>query len=237
MATREFGGIISSTKWVDHDDETKAVQFDVSGISSATTRTLIIPDVSTTLVGTDNIQTLTNKTINHITNDIAANKLLLNGGILDLSGATPPTSGQVLTANSGTTATWQSPISGNVFGTEYYSYFNLNEQITNSDLFVVVANFSTNIVPSGTYRLFISYEWLYESDQTNRFMEVFTTHDNIQLDLVQHTIVRNKWFHYTENLSVVLSNDTHTFEVSIRTTNNQSAAHIRQLKMELWRIY
>ncbi len=53
----------SSTTFQDNADPTKQMQFQLSGISGGTTRTLTVPDASTTLVGTDATQTLTNKTL------------------------------------------------------------------------------------------------------------------------------------------------------------------------------
>lgn len=47
----------------DNVDNTKQLQFQLSGITTATTRTLTVPDADTTLVGTDATQTLTNKTL------------------------------------------------------------------------------------------------------------------------------------------------------------------------------
>jgi hypothetical protein len=47
----------------DATDNTKVVKFDASGVSTGTTRTLTVPNASTTLVGTDATQTLTNKTL------------------------------------------------------------------------------------------------------------------------------------------------------------------------------
>ena len=47
----------------DNGDNTKQLAFEVSGVSSGNTRTLTVPDASTTIVGTDATQTLTNKTL------------------------------------------------------------------------------------------------------------------------------------------------------------------------------
>lgn len=47
----------------DNVDNTKQVKFEVSSVSTATTRTLTAPDADTTIVGTDATQTLTNKTL------------------------------------------------------------------------------------------------------------------------------------------------------------------------------
>lgn len=53
----------STTTIVDNGDNTKAVAFQVSGVTTGTTRTWTFPDVSDTFVGLAATQTLTNKTI------------------------------------------------------------------------------------------------------------------------------------------------------------------------------
>lgn len=47
----------------DDGDTTKQLQFQLSGITTATTRTLTVPNATTTLVGIDTTDTLTNKTL------------------------------------------------------------------------------------------------------------------------------------------------------------------------------
>ncbi|MFA7325874.1 MAG: hypothetical protein WC121_04360 [Candidatus Kapaibacterium sp.] len=54
----------------DNSDNSKKIQFELSGISTSTTRTITVPDVNTTIVGTDATQTLTNKSIDAASNTI-----------------------------------------------------------------------------------------------------------------------------------------------------------------------
>lgn len=66
----------------DEGDPTKLLAFQLSGITTGNTRTLTVPNASTTIVGTDATQTLTNKTIDN-TNIITvtdANFTLQDGG-------------------------------------------------------------------------------------------------------------------------------------------------------------
>lgn len=54
----------------DDGDTTKQLVFQLSGITTSTTRTLTAPDANTTIVGTDATQTLSNKTISGASNTI-----------------------------------------------------------------------------------------------------------------------------------------------------------------------
>ena len=64
----------SKFKIRDVTDETNEVNFDVSGITTGTTRTLTVPDASDTIVLLAETQTLTNKTLNDFSNLIAADE-------------------------------------------------------------------------------------------------------------------------------------------------------------------
>ena len=84
--------------------------FLVGAGTSPVTTTLVAP--STVVVGTGDTQTLTNKTLTGATNTIAASQLRTTTTDVVVSGAAAPSAGQVLTATSGTAATWQTPASG-----------------------------------------------------------------------------------------------------------------------------
>lgn len=61
----------STTHFQDDADNSKKIRFQLNGITTATTRILTIPDADTIIVGTNNTQTLTNKTIDTLNNTIS----------------------------------------------------------------------------------------------------------------------------------------------------------------------
>ena len=82
---------------------------------------LTLPSGPDTLVGRNTIDTLTNKSITDSTDNVTASSLFSANrtNTISVFAATNPSSGQVLTATSSTTATWQSPASlgyGSAFG-------------------------------------------------------------------------------------------------------------------------
>jgi hypothetical protein len=83
----------------DNVDTTKIAQFQVSGLSTATTRTFTFPDANTTLVGTDTTQTLTNKTIN--VSQLTGTLPVANGG----TGVTSSTGSGSVVLNTSPTLT------------------------------------------------------------------------------------------------------------------------------------
>jgi hypothetical protein len=79
----------------------------ISFISNTGTITLLSD--TTTLVGQNTPDTLINKTIIGSTNLVDASALQTTGASVNVSLATPPTTGSILTATSASTATWQAP--------------------------------------------------------------------------------------------------------------------------------
>ena len=75
-------------------------------VTGATNVTLPTTGTLATLAGT---KALTNKTLTNTNNTVAAKSLHSATTVIDVVSATAPTSGQVLTATAGTTATWQTP--------------------------------------------------------------------------------------------------------------------------------
>lgn len=79
-------------------------------ISTATaSRNIQLPDASDTLVGKNTVDNFTNKTITATSNNVAARSLVTTTGIVDGSASNAPIVGQVPTATSASTFTWQTP--------------------------------------------------------------------------------------------------------------------------------
>jgi hypothetical protein len=108
-----FGGIAGATtdgttttikdanlEIVDDVDATKKAKFQCSGISTATTRTFTFPDATTTLVGIDVTQTLTNKTISLASNTLTFTSAELRTACSDETGT-----GALVFANTPTLVT------------------------------------------------------------------------------------------------------------------------------------
>ncbi len=111
------------------------------------------------IVGTSDTQTLTNKTLTNASNNIAAKSLHSATTVIDISSATAPTSGQILTATSSTTATWQTVDTGaSIFGSQYYYQASDTESTTTSTTLQTKTTLTTDSLPSGTYRLGYSFE-------------------------------------------------------------------------------
>ena len=94
----------------------------ISGAGSVTHTQIDTHVTSTTghgtasaIVGISDTQTLTNKTITGLTNVIAATHLHAQAGLISISGATAPSTGQVLTAISSTSASWQNLPTASLF--------------------------------------------------------------------------------------------------------------------------
>ena len=109
--------IDNTTLLANNVDNTKTLNFNLSGNTTnikgilatqfTTNKTLTFPDITDILITKNTTDILTNKTITSSTNIISANNLKTTGADVNISLASPPISGQLLTATSATTAIWQ----------------------------------------------------------------------------------------------------------------------------------
>jgi len=99
--------LVDNSTWIiDNVDDTKRLQFEISGITTGTTRILTVPDTNDTITVLDETQILTNKTITSTTNSVRASELATTGASVIITGGAPPEVGQILRAVTSTTASW-----------------------------------------------------------------------------------------------------------------------------------
>ena len=100
--------VSGSPSWLNTDGYVRTFSSTVTA-----NRTYTLPDISDTLVTLTATQTLSNKTVTDTGSSIYATGLWYgsHAGTVLFSGSSAPTSGQILTATSGTAATWQAPTS------------------------------------------------------------------------------------------------------------------------------
>lgn len=154
--------------------------------------------ISSTVVGINDVQTLSNKTITSSTNNITANSLRTATTTVDVSSATAPSVGQALVATSSTTATWQIP-----------SVLNISQQIASSILtfttmstsFIILT--SMNITPgAGTYLVMFSSSGQVDSATTATY-QIFNNSVAIA-DSLRRMIVGNS----TKNVANAMNTQT-----------------------------
>ncbi len=81
----------ATTFFADSGDSSKKLQLQLSGITTGTTRTISIPDANTTMVGTNNAQTLSNKSFNDTTTEFVSTSGPTKKLLFDITGATTST--------------------------------------------------------------------------------------------------------------------------------------------------
>ncbi|MEX0594894.1 MAG: hypothetical protein WD512_00205, partial [Candidatus Paceibacterota bacterium] len=183
----------------------------------------------------DVAQTLTNKTITATSNNVNAKGLITATTTVNIGAATAPTSGQVLTATSGTSATWQTPP---VFSSFFQQASSDAESTTTSTTFQQKVTLTTSSLVTGTYRIGWMYEWSYNNAGANFQGRVQL---NNTLDLMIHVqepkdaatsqFHQVGGFYYAVNISGV-----QTIDLDYSSSVNTSTARIRRARLDIWRV-
>lgn len=189
-------------------------------------------------------QTFTNKTITDTTNACRATELGTTGANVIIDGASPPSSGQVLTATSATAAEWQT---ANVFGTEWEEAGPSDPFINTGTTLVAALLFTTASKPPGTYRIGWYYEWALNSTFQDYIGDVtldgtpIASHQQEPKDAGGSSNIPGSGtdqrfiasgFHY----ETFASASTHTILIRFAASQIGTAAAIDNARAEIWRV-
>ena len=166
--------IISSNTFADASDNTKKMNFVLTPLTTATTIALTIPVATTTLVGIDSVQTLTNKTLDSTTNTITCDKLRSATTTITIELATAPTANQALIATSSTAASWQTINHTNLsnIGTNTHAQIDSFITSTNASLVTMVTSTGTQTLTNKT--IISSNTFADSTDNTKKMNFVLT---------------------------------------------------------------
>jgi hypothetical protein len=228
----------------DDGDSSKVIKFELDGATGSTTTTLVASqtanrsitlfDADDTVLGRNTTDILTNKTITSTSNNVAAKGLHTATTLVDVASSAAPTIGQVLIANSGTVASWQTF----VFGSEYMFAESLGESSTTSPTYQNKVTLSTGLIPAGTYR--IGWSYLYRLNTASRDFGARVQVDNTTT--VWEARVETKDAGSDQRVSasgfyhIALTNATHIIDLDYRSANGTNTAYIYTAVLEFWRV-
>jgi hypothetical protein len=183
----------------------------------------------------DVAQTLTNKTITATSNNVNAKGLITATTTVAIGAATAPTSGQVLTATSSTSATWQTPP---VFSSFFQQASSDVESTTTSTTFQNKVTLTTSSLVSGTYRIGWMYEWSYNSTNSNFQARVqlnnatdLMIHIQEPKDGATNQFHQAGGFYYAVGISGV-----QTIDLDYSSSVVNSTSRIRRARLDIWRV-
>jgi len=125
-----------------------------------------------------------------------------------------------------------------VFGSEFQEESSLGDSTTSSTSFVSKLILTTPVVPAGTYRVAVSFNWNY-NNLTRNFLA--------QIDQDSGTIVgtftaepadpgTSQDYIVSKFAYVILTNAVHTFDLQFAVENAADVALIDTARIEFWRV-
>jgi hypothetical protein len=174
-----------------------------------------------------------------LSDERTANAIATTGADVNVDAAAPPTTDQVLTATSATTATWQDAAGASVFGTEWQHAEDESVDSTTlaSNPGAQALRLTTSSLPAGDYRIGWSLQQAPDKATVGVAFQVELDDTTELISVSQVLNSASSYYPVSGHQIVTLGAGVHTIDVDHWTESGAGGgSNVKNVRLELWRV-